>query len=147
MAVTNYQANLILNRGFGSSTWNPVGTLYIGLSSTPINADGTGATEPGGSYAGGYARVAITNSDKTNWSTAGSPTAATISNLNAVSFSESTTAWFNVNGGPATHVFVVDALTGGNILYYDALNPTRAVQSGTTLLFAAGALQFTMTNS
>ena len=61
-----YLRNTILNEVFGGVAFTAPGTLYLGLSTTPIADDGTGATEP---TVGGYARLAIAN-DKTNWSTA-----------------------------------------------------------------------------
>lgn len=40
-----------------------------------------------------------------------------------------------------------DALTGGNIWWYDALSPARAVASATTVLFAIGAVTVQMNNT
>ena len=108
MAITTYQANRLNNYLFGATSFTPNGTYYIGLSTTAINAAGTGVTEPTG---GGYKRVAVTN-NKTNFTDS---TGGIVQNKVQFEFPESTTAW-----GTITHVFIADSLTGGNILYYDA---------------------------
>ena len=135
MAITYYSANRILDRNFGGTAYTPPATMYFGLSTTTIQIDGTGATEPSG---GAYARVALTN-DKTNWGTASN---ASLTNSAAVTFPESTASW-----GTITHVFIADASSGGNIWFFDALSPSRAVASSTTVLFAIGAITVQMTNS
>ncbi len=105
------------------------------MSTTSINIDGTGATEPSG---GAYARVGLTN-NKTNW---GNASNASLTNSTAVQFTESTASW-----GTITTVFLSDALTSGNIWWYDTLSPARSVSSATTVLFAIGAVTVQMTNS
>ena len=133
--ITYYSANRILDRNFGGTAYTPPATMYFGLSTTTIQIDGTGATEPSG---GAYARVAFTN-DKTNWGTASN---AALTNLNAITFPESTASW-----GTITYVGIWDALTSGNLWFFDALTPSRAVASATTVLFAIGAVTVQMTNS
>ena len=133
--ITYYSANRILDRNFGGTAYTPPTTMYFGLSTTTINIDGTGATEPSG---GSYARVAFTN-DKTNWGTASS---GALTNLVAATFAESTASW-----GTITHVFIADSLTSGNIWWFDALSPSKVVQSATTVLFAVGAISVVMNNS
>lgn len=129
MAITTYQANRLNNYLFGATSFTPNGTYYIGLSTTAINAAGTGVTEPTG---GGYKRVAVTN-NKTNFT---GSTGGIVQNKVQFEFPESTTAW-----GTITHVFIADSLTGGNILYYDALTTPRTVQTATILLFAIDSMK------
>lgn len=135
MSVTYTSANKVLDYNFGGTSYSVPGTLYFGLSTTAITIDGTGATEPSG---GAYARVAFTN-NKTNWGTAAS---GALTNSTAITFAESTASW-----GTITHVFISDALTGGNIWWFDALSPTRTVATATTVLFAIGAVTVQMNNS
>lgn len=135
MAVTFYSANRVLDYNFGNTSYSPPATYYFGLSTTTINIDGTGATEPSG---GSYARVALTN-NKTNW---GNASNASLTNSTAVQFTESTASW-----GTITYVFLNDASTSGNIYWFDALSPARTVASATTVLFAIGAVTVQMTNS
>lgn len=129
MAITTYQANRLNNYLFGATSFTPNGTYYIGLSTTSINAAGTGVTEPTG---GGYKRVAVTN-NKTNFTDS---TGGIVQNKVQFEFPESTTAW-----GTITHVFISDSLTAGNVLYYDALTTPRTVQTATILLFAINSMK------
>ena len=131
MAITTYQANRLNDYLFGSTSFTPNGTYYIGLSTTAINAAGTGVTEPTG---GGYQRVAVTN-NKINFTDS---TGGIVQNKVQFEFPESTTAW-----GTITHVFIADSATtgGGNILYYDALTTPRTVQTATILLFAINSMK------
>ena len=129
MAITTYQANRLNNYLFGATSFTPNGTYYIGLSTTAINAAGTGVTEPTG---GGYQRVAVTN-NKTNFTDS---TGGIVQNKVQFEFPESTTAL-----GTIKHVFIADSLTGGNILYYDALTTPRTVQTATILLFAINSMK------
>lgn len=135
MSITSTKSNEILDYEFGNTGYTVDGTLYVGLSTTPIAFAGTGATEPSG---GSYARVPVVN-NKTNWSTAAS---GILSNNTAITFPESTASW-----GTITHVFIADAASAGNILYYEALTSSRAVSSATTVLFAAGGVQIKMNNT
>lgn len=137
MSVTYTASNGILNYLFGKTdlTANP-NTLYVGLSTTTIGADGTGCTEP---TTGAYARVGVAN-NKTTFSVASS---GTLTNSIAVTFPESTASW-----GTITYVFLAAAGTTGvnDIWYFEALPTPKAVASQTTVSFAAGAITVSMTN-
>lgn len=133
MAITPYQSNRVLNNLFGATSFSPEGTLYIGLSTTALNQNGGGYTEPTGA---GYARVTVQN-NKTNW---GQASNSAVTNATAITFPESTSSW-----GTITHVFISDAPTGGNVLYWDALTQPRAVAPLTTLMFSANTLKVTLT--
>ena len=130
--ISYTQSNKILNRYFGNVSDTVASTLYLGLSTTAINNDGTGATEPSG---GGYARVAVVN-NKTNWSNASN---GILNNLTDLSFPESSASW-----GTVSHVFLSDTI-GGAPIYFDALATPRAVQAQTTLIFAINTIQIRMT--
>lgn len=133
--ITFYSANRVLDFNFGGTSYSQPATYYFGLSTTTINIDGTGATEPSG---GAYARVALTN-NKTNW---GNASNASLTNSTAVQFIESTASW-----GTITYVGMWDASSSGNIWWFDALSPARTVASATTVLFAISAITVQMTNS
>lgn len=135
MAITYYSANRVLDKNFGATAYSEPSTYYFGLSTTTIQIDGTGATEPSG---GAYARVSLAN-NKTNWGTASN---AALTNSTAVTFPESTTSW-----GTITYVGMWDASTSGNIWWFDSLSPARTVASSTTVLFAVGSITVQMTNA
>ena len=133
--ITYFSSNRIIDNLFGITSFVVPTTLYFGLSTTAINIDGTGATEPSG---GSYARVAFIN-NKTNWSTAAN---GIITNSTAITFPTSTASW-----GTITTVAIWDAATLGNIWWYDTLTPARSVASATTVLFAIGAVTVQMNNT
>ncbi len=134
MAITNHMANRILDYNFGSTSYTVPPILYIGLSTTALSSSGGGYTEPSGA---GYARVAYAN-NKTNFSISSN---GLLTNLVSVIFNESTASW-----GTVTYVFISDAASGGNILYYEALNTPRAVATNTTIMFSPNALSISMVN-
>lgn len=131
--ITYTQSNKILNRYFGNVADTIPTPLYIGLSTTPINQDGTGATEPVGA---GYTRISVAN-NKTSFTSASN---GILTNAIEFQFPESTASWGNI-----TYIFISDGLTAIPI-YYDALTAPRAVQSQTVLLFATGTIQIKMTS-
>ena len=135
MSITSYQSNKILDRNFGNTSFTVASPMYVGLSTTPIQLDGTGETEPSG---GSYARVSIAN-NKTTWGTAAD---GVLSNDISIQFPESTAAW-----GTITSVFIVDASTSGNIMFFEVLDSSRTVADVTTVLFAAGGFEIQMNNS
>lgn len=135
MSVTYTSSNKVLDFNFGQTSYASPSIYYFGLSTTTINIDGTGATEPAG---GSYARVAFTN-NKTNFGVASN---GILTNLVAATFAESTASW-----GTITYVFLSDASTSGSIWWYDALSPARTVASATTVVFAIGAVTVTLNNT
>ena len=135
MAITYYSSNRLLDKNFGGTAYSEPATYYFGLSTTTIQIDGTGATEPSG---GSYARIPLTN-NKTNWGVASN---ASLTNSTAVTFAESTASW-----GTITYVGMWDALTSGNLWWFDVLTPARAVASTTTVLFSIGSITVSMSNS
>ena len=132
MSIAYQQGNSVLNEEFGGTAHTAESNYHVALSTTPISQDGSGATEPSG---GAYARVTIAN-NKTTFSAAAS---GSVTNLISVEFPESTASW-----GSITHIALFDATTSGNILYYGALDSTRAVATATTVLFAASGITATL---
>ena len=140
MSITVYSANRVTDYNFGSTAYSGglPATWYVGLSTSTINFDGTGATEPVGN---GYARQALTN-NKTNFSTA-SNGVITNTASGVVTFAEST----GFGWGLISYVGLWDNLTAGNVWWFDALNPSRTVAGLTTVIFAAGAITITFNNT
>ena len=137
MAITTTTANKVLDYLFGATAFSNLSTMYMGLSTSTVLNDGTGATEPSTSGTA-YSRIAITN-NKTNWGTASN---ASLTNSSAIQFTESSASW-----GTIVSVGLSDASSGGNLWWYDTLSPSRTVSSATTVLFAIGAVTVQMTNS
>jgi hypothetical protein len=103
-------------------------TAYVALY-TAAPSDAGGGTEVTG---GSYARKVTAGTD---WNTS---SAGSISNANAITFVTATASW-----GTATHFGVHDALSAGNLLFWAALGTSKAIGSGDTASFAAGALVHT----
>lgn len=135
MSVTYFSSNKVLDFNFGGVSYTPPAILYFSLSTTSPDISGGSFTEPSG---GAYARVALAN-NKTNWTTAAS---GVLTNATAVTFVESTASW-----GTIIAVGMFNALTGGNLLWYDSLSPSRTVASATTVLFAIGSITVQFNNS
>lgn len=133
--ITKYQANRELGFNLGNRTYTPPNVLYVGLSTSNIDASGSNLNEP--SADSGYARVAYNNDDAA-FST---PSDGQTTTLKKIQFPE-----FKVDAGIATDVFISDSDNGGNVLYYDLLQKPRVLQADSTLYFEAGGLDFAIVN-
>lgn len=127
---SNYLENAILNHVLGAQTYTPPATVYVALYTVAPGETG-GGTEVSG---GGYARAAVAN-NTTNWPTTST---GTKSNGTVITFPQATAPW-----GTIVAWAIFDAATGGNMLFYGDVSPSRAVNSGDVAQFAAGALTFT----
>ncbi len=126
--LSNYSNNKVLDLFFGSTTYTPPATLYMGLSQTTANKTGT-VTEPSG---GAYARVAVPN----NLTSFPAASTGTKSNAIQLNFATPTASW-----GTITTLFIADAATGGNVLALADLTTPMTITTGTLAPFvAAGAL-------
>lgn len=134
MSFHDYLEKKLLDHVLGGGDYTRPGTVYVGLSTSAPNDDGSGITEPSG---GAYARVAVTN-NTTNWPVStGNP--STKSNGTSVDFPQASGAW-----GTVTHFFIADASAAGNVLASGALAASKTVGANDTLSFAAGAITVTL---
>lgn len=130
MSATNYLELQILDHLNGVNTWTASATAYLALHTGNPGETGASNEVSGGSYA----RKAVTN-DNTEWSAASSGAAH---NLNVQQFVQATANW-----GTITHFSVWDAASGGNCMFYGALNASKVINSGDYFEFAATALVIT----
>lgn len=130
MAMTTAVKNSILNNLFRNQSYDFPNTVYIGLSKTTPNADGTGVTEPSG---GAYARKSI-STNSTNFSAANG---GSIHNLTAITFPESTADWTDASN-PIVSWVMYDAATGGNLLMYGSFSKRYFVYSGVVFTIPVG---------
>jgi hypothetical protein len=131
---SNYLENALLDGVLGGPAFSLPTTIYIALSTAAYSETATGASmsEVSGN---GYARVAVTN-NATNW-----PAAASAQKKNGATFSfpaASGTGWGTVNA-----FYILDALSGGNVLYGGDLTTARSVAAGDTASFAPNGLTIT----
>lgn len=128
---TWYESKREMDMALGGTVYSPTPRMYVGLSSTPVQKDGSGITEPQSTM--NYSRVEVPNTTSV-WST-------TVNgekyNLIDLSFTEATGEW-----GTMSYVFVSDAQTGGNILFYEALPKPRKIQENSTVMFKQQTLKF-----
>jgi len=121
----DYWEDKILNHIFGKAIYNPP-TIYVGLSTSNPQDDGSGLAEPNGNS---YARVLTDSSD---WNEA---SGGTLSNVSDITFAKATGDW-----GTVTHFALFDAATGGHLLAHGELSQAMAIHSSDTARFAAGEL-------
>lgn len=136
-AVSTAAAQALLKGAIGDERISAApATLYIGVSSTlPIlNVDGTisGATEP---TTGGYARIAVANTDA-QWTFTG----RSASNTAALEFPEATADWDEV----VEYFVVYSAATAGTALWFGSLNKAFTIFEGVKLVLASGAVTVTI---
>jgi hypothetical protein len=113
---TQFQQQRMLSRAFGSVAYTEPTVLYLGVSTTTINENGTGATPPTDVS---YARVALDN-NTSNWQNLSVGTGR--QNAVPIEWVAATTNW-----GTITYVSIHDAPTGGNMLYYSELVTPKTV--------------------
>ena len=105
--------------------------VYLGLSSTAPQVDGTGVSEPLASA--GYQRVELTN--------LGEPVNGVVSNDGEIQFDESSASW-----GTITHFVLFDSPTDGNLLMFNQLSQSRSVETATIVMVKTGSSKLTLAN-
>lgn len=131
-SFADYLENKVLDHIHNQTVFTSPTNLYFALSTTTISDDGTGMTEPSG---GSYARKAMV-ANTTNFPAA---SAGAIANAVAVTFATATASW-----GLVTYFAVMDAITGGNMLGYAALDTSKTIDDGDTASFAIGDYDCTL---
>lgn len=128
--VSTYLTNALLDHVFLVAAYTPASNLYVAFTTAAVvdGNDGSTITEPSG---GAYARK-LHNS----WNAAA---AGATSNNGAIAFVEATAAW-----GIITYVAILDALTGGNLLLFGALDSSLDVNTGDQPNFPDGDLDITL---
>lgn len=128
--ISDYLANEILDHVFLTGAWSQPTNIYVALTTASIGDSDTGdtITEPSG---GSYAREQCNAYDVASGGAS--------ENTNAITFTQATASW-----GTVTYFCLVDALTGGNMLLYAALDTSKAIGTNDTAKFDAGALDITM---
>jgi len=130
--TSTYFLNCIMGNVFKTQTSPGLPSkVYLGLSSSAPDVDGSGATEPLASA--GYARVELTSLDV--------PANGVITNKNEISFPESSASW-----GTVTHFVLYDAPTNGNLLMFNVLSQARIVETATIVMVKTGSLKLTLAN-
>ena len=144
-AMTNFLENNIIDWLLRGQAYTPPANVYIALF-TAAPSDAGGGTEVSG---GSYARVQVASA-LANWAgtqsagstTASSGTGGTTSNNAAITFPAPTANW-----GVITHFAIMDASSGGNMLFHGALTTSKTVNNGDAApSYAAAALSLQLDN-
>ena len=140
--MTDYLANKMIDLLWRAQAFTWPATTYVRLvTTTPTNA--AGGVEVTGT---GYARQALTSSlaaisgtQGAGTTVASSGTSGRVSNNAALTYGT-----VGANWGTVTHSEVMDALSGGNRLWWGALGAPRTINNGATPpSFPANTLGFT----
>jgi len=128
--MSDYLANKLLDHVFKNDAYAVPTNIYVAACTATIVDSDTGSTitEPVG---GAYARE-----NCNTWDAAASGASQ---NANAITFTTATASW-----GTITDACLVDADTGGNMLFYMALDESQAVGVDDTLKFNTGGFDITM---
>lgn len=124
--MSNYLENALINATLRNTGYTSPATVYVGLyTSDPTDAN-TGTEVSGGSYA----RTAVTF---------GAPSDGVTTNSAAVEFPQATGTW-----GTVGWIGILDASSGGNLLYHTALDASKTIASGDIFKIATGSLSVTL---
>lgn len=133
---SNYFENAILKHVFGDTAYSVPATLYVGLWDNTVTLSDTSigtATGEVDLLGTGYGRVAVTNDD-TKWTV----TDNVVDNLADITFATAIADWGTIN-----QFAILDATTGGNILFWSTLAVAKTVTTGDTVRFNAGDITIT----
>ena len=129
-AASDYLENEVLDHilGKGAKNYTPASELYLGLWTADDGLEaGTITSEVSG---GSYARETIAFNNASGGSADNSAT---------VTFTTATANW-----GTITHVAIMDASTGGNVLFHGAVTTSKTIESGDTFQVSAGNLTISL---
>lgn len=123
MNISDFLAKALLNQVFRNQAYTRPSKVYLALyTSNPTAAD-TGQEVSGGAYARQeipFSAPAVDGGKQT------------IKNSALIQFAVASTDW-----GTVSHVGIRDAATGGNLLYFGALNAPRTILAGDRFVIEA----------
>ncbi|NLU42217.1 MAG: hypothetical protein GXX08_08435 [Firmicutes bacterium] len=137
MPLSNAMKAAVLNALYGKAQLEVPNTLYIGLSVTTPNPDGSNFIEPDGN---GYARVAVPNTSE-YWAIATAANPTVTANAKQIEFPEATGDW-----GTVTHWGIFDAESEGILLDWAELDTALEIGVGQAPRFRVGDLQTHLQN-
>lgn len=124
--ISNFLETALINATLRNTSYTSPATVYVGLYLTDPTDANTGTEVSGGSYA----RTAVTF---------GAPSSGTATNNAAVEFPQATASW-----GAVTHIGILDASSGGNLLYHTPLDVSKTIDIGDIFKINSGNLSVTL---
>ena len=139
--ITHYFANKILTLLVGKTSRIALSSdnyfsVYVGLSTTEPNADGTNVTEPVGN---GYARVLLGNTSQALTQKMGEVSNGHVENNEIIYFPEATGSW-----GTITHFCIFNSASSGNLLAFGALSTSILPVANTIPIVRIGELDLSL---
>lgn len=139
-AMSNYLENKLIDALLRGSSYVPPSAVFLALYTSAPDDAGPGAEVVGG----GYARVEIP-CDLTHWSGTDGQSSTAISTgetassylLQAATFPRATALW-----GVITHAALLDAPSGGNLLFHGAFGDPFVINQGARVSFQPGSVAF-----
>jgi len=133
--ISDYLANKLLDFAFRNIDY-AVPDTFCALTTVVVADDLTGSTitEPSDGYA--RKKVDVNGGDSPTWDVAAS---SLVDNTHDIDIGPATGAW-----GTIVALAICDALTVGNLLFYDNAVADQAVGDGDTVRFPAGDLDISM---
>ena len=127
MSFSNFLETEILDHVFGGNAYTAPSTLYVALftSNPDEDASGTEVSTSGTAYARQSVAMTVTGNTATSDAAVEYPTAT-------------------ANYGTVSHVGIMDASTGGNLLAYAALTTSKTIETGDVFRIPAGDLDITL---
>ena len=127
--LSTYLADALLDHSLKGTPYSVPTNVYCALTTVAITDAMTGSTitEPASNYARTVMNV---------WDAAA---AGASENTNAITFPEATASW-----GTIGWTCLCDAATVGNVLFYSGVDTSKAIDSGDTAEWVAGAWDITM---
>lgn len=122
MSKTNYLETALIDHVLRNTTFTSPTTIYVALFTVAPDETGGGTEVAGGSYA-------------RQSSTFSAPAPDTTSNVSDVTFPVATANW-----GTIVAFALMDAASGGNMLYYSTLTASRDIFTSDQLRFPSGQL-------
>lgn len=129
-AASDYLENEVLDHVLGKGTrdFTSPAALYVGLWTADDGLEGgTVTSEVSG---GSYAREAVTF---------GAASSGAASNSGTITFTTATGNW-----GTVTHVAIMDASSGGNVLFHGAVTTSKTIETGDTFQISTGNLSISL---
>lgn len=153
-AASNYLEDKLLDHTlrYGTAPYTAPSTVYVALFADSGSAasaalesgtSGTGSTADWGYFEinnGSYARQSVT------FAAAGTTTTGTIETSGSVSFPVATANYDTAGstGQVVTHIALMDASSGGNVLFYGTLTTSKTVSSGDQFTVSSGNLSISL---
>lgn len=134
-SFSNYSEDKVLNNLFRGEAFS-VPNLHIGLftSSAGLETNSASAQTEVPTADTGYARVAVPSYTGFTVSSNGQST-----NAAALEFPVATLDW-----GTVTHIGIMDAEIGGNVILWGSIRNARPIYSGDIIRFAVGSIIVTL---